>query len=169
MSGQTRHSITLAEAGLRIGKSERTVRRLIEQGRIEAHKADGKWVITDLKGEVSADAAQIPADTDKLPADAVEMSAIAHQLRSELEDLRQQNQELRGRLEEVGARAALADKLESEVAYLREENKEIRRQLEDGRLRQDTIVLRLTDALQTAKGRPFWSRLRLRRHTDESG
>ncbi len=97
------------------------------------------------------------------------MSATADQLRSELDVLRKQNEELRGRLEGLGTRATLADKLESEVTYLREENREMRRQLEEGRLRQDTIVLRLTEAVQTVKARrqPFWTRLRLRGRSEE--
>lgn len=43
--------MTIAEAAMRLGKSERTVRRLIDEGRVKAKKLKGKWVISDLGEE----------------------------------------------------------------------------------------------------------------------
>lgn len=79
--------MTLADAAMRLGKSERTVRRLIEEGKVKGRKIKGRWVISDL-GE------------EEMSAPDGTMQALIVQLRSENEYLRQENQELRQQLEE---------------------------------------------------------------------
>lgn len=80
-------AMTVAEAAQRLGKSERTVRRLIESGRIEAKKTGGRWVVHDLGKEELG----VPDGT---------MQALVAQLRSEVDFLRERNQELLTQLEE---------------------------------------------------------------------
>lgn len=84
--------ITLSQAAERIGKSERTVRRLISDGKIEAHKASGAWVITSLGDE------EPPASDGDTPA-------MVQHLQAEVEYLREENQQLRQELQESRLRS----------------------------------------------------------------
>lgn len=79
--------MTLADAAMRLGKSERTVRRLMEEGKVKGRKVKGRWVIDDL-GE------------EELSAPDGTMQALIIQLRSENEYLREENQDLRQQLED---------------------------------------------------------------------
>jgi len=86
--------LTLAEAAQKIGKSERTVRRLIKDGTIKAEKVGGVWEISDLA------ALEPPADAGETQDVAGGLPALAEQLGSEVEYLRKQNEELRKELQE---------------------------------------------------------------------
>ena len=91
--------MTLAEAAQKIGKSERTVRRLIKDGKIQAEKVGGVWQISDLAGlEPPAEAGETADVGGGLPA-------LAEQLRSEVEYLRKENEELRKELQESRMRS----------------------------------------------------------------
>jgi len=82
--------ITLTEAAQKIGKSEKTVRRLIQEGKIQAHKADGVWCVTDL-GEYTASEGESPA--------------LIRHLQTEVEYLRKENEDLRRQLEDSRMRS----------------------------------------------------------------
>lgn len=84
--------MTIAEAGTTLGKSERTVRRLIEAGNIEAKKIKGRWVVTDLRQEELAS----PVGT---------ATALVAQLKSEVDYLRKENEQLRAELEDSRRRS----------------------------------------------------------------
>jgi len=91
--------LTLAEAAHKIGKSERTVRRLIKDGKIQAEKVGAIWQISDLGGlEPPAEAGETADVGGGLPA-------LAEQLRSEVEYLRKQNEELRKELQQSRVRS----------------------------------------------------------------
>jgi len=118
-------NMDIKEASKRLGKSEKTVRRWIEIGKIQGRIVKGKYEIDNLE--------VLDAQTSK-----TKMSSMSNEL---VIELRNQITELRKR-DELWAR---------ERSELLNELKESRQQIEDARERSDTIIMQLTKQLEQSQ------------------
>jgi len=141
--------MTIKEASNKLGKSEKTIRRWIETGKLNAQVVDGKYniddqAVLDMLGQMSTKAYKYVQDNDQTHIAITESKdQIISELRNQLDVLRHELENAKNKIDEKD------------------------RQLEDSRQRQDTIIMQLTRQLgDTQKAleahtRPWWRRLRL--------
>jgi len=120
--------MTIAEAAKRLGKSEKTVRRWIEAGKLKASIVKGKYEIESL-------------DTLDVQMSRTEMSNESNLSNELVIELKAQLAGLRGEKEQWL----------QERSELQKELAEYRRTLEDASQRHDTIVMQITRQLEMSQ------------------
>ena len=154
----TDKKVTISEAAKLLDKSPRTVRRYVQEGKLEASLENGKYmVLHDSVIDLASDRMMSDADqepdrpllADSLRARAEFLSEQVAELRNDKQRLQEQNQQLQVRVERL------------------------QQQIEEADHRHDTIVLQLTQRLGEQqklleyKSESWWSRFQFRRRKRE--
>ena len=119
MTIHTNGHMTISDAMKHFGVSEKTIRRWIQQGKIEAEKVDGRWqIFNDLTSDrTSGQNDQTPDPTSDQTSD----------LRSEIQHLRDQ---LARRDDQIDALTHAIDQNQKLLAMQTQNNAQLSRQLD---------------------------------------
>jgi excisionase family DNA binding protein len=128
----TDEKITISEAAKLLGKSARTVRRYVQEGKLEATLENGKYMVSH-DAVVDLIPGQILSDTDRTS----DQLLLVDNLRSRIESLSDQVTDLRSDKQRLQQQN---EQLQAQVGRLQQ-------QVEEASQRHDTIVLQLTQRL----------------------
>ena len=132
--------LTLTEVATKLGVSERTIRRRIDNGDIEAEKFHGKLMV------VADSITDIPELDTSINRDK---SSLLKELQQTVSTLRQQV-------------TALEEQVADKDAQLKEKDADLRRkdeQTAEAGQRHDTVVMQMTRLVEYHQ-QPFWKRWR---------
>ena len=148
----------IKEAAKRLGKSEKTVRRWIDAGKLKARIVKGRYEI------------------DNLDIMEVQMSKTDMSTKSNISSMTKMSNELITELkEQIAELRNEKENWQRERAELQSELRDARNQTEEARQRSDTIILQLTRQLEQSQllleyhQEPWYRKLfKKRRHEDLS-